>query len=256
MDKKIKNVAIDAVKKSGKMLLSEYLRFDRHNIRLKSHNELVTKCDLMSEEIILGEIKRNFPLDGIISEERGEIKGVSDLTWILDPIDGTTNFTFHNPLWCISLALAKGQELMLGIIYAPYMDELFVGIKGEGAELNGRTIKVSNIKDGKILNTFCHGKELKDIKKALNYCSKQKLAHIDCRQMGTAAIELAYVAAGRVESFVAPGDKIWDVAAGVLLVEEAGGKISDFKGKSWQFNSPNIVASNGLVHTSILKAMK
>jgi myo-inositol-1(or 4)-monophosphatase len=256
MDKKIKNVAIDAVKKSGKMLLEEYLKFDRHDSRLKAHNELVTKCDLRSEEIILGEIRRSFPLDGIISEERGTVKGVNNLTWILDPIDGTTNFSFHNPLWCISLALAKEEGLILGIIYAPYMDELFVGIKGEGALLNGRPIKVSNIKDGKILNTFCHGREKNDIKKALKYYSKQKLADKDCRQMGTAALELAYVAAGRVESFVAPGDKIWDVAAGVLLVEEAGGKLTDFNGKPWRFDSPDIVASNGLIHKDILKALK
>jgi len=255
MNKKIKNIAINAVKKSGKMLLKEYSKFDRQSIKLKPNNEILTKCDLQSEEIILGEIKRNFPLDGIISEERGAIKGVSDLTWILDPIDGTTNFTFHNPLWCISLALAKGDELILGLIYAPFIDELFMAVKGDGAKLNGRPIKVSDLKDGKVLNTYCHGREIKDIKKALKYCAKQKTSYKDCRQMGSAAIELAYVAAGRVESFVAPGDKLWDVAAGVLLVKEAGGQVTDFKGKTWQFNSSDIVASNGLVHKDILKAL-
>jgi myo-inositol-1(or 4)-monophosphatase len=254
MDKYLK-IALNAVKKSGAMLAKEYGNFNRHDIRLKSHHEIVTRFDLLSEEVIINELRRNFPAHGIVSEEKGEIKGYGGLTWYIDPIDGTTNFAMHNPLWCVSLALAEAGELVLGIIYAPIMDELFVAVKNGGAELNGQKIKVSNIKEGKVLNTYCHGKKLAHIKKAIAYYRKQKLAEFDCRQLGSAALELAYVACGRVESFLAPGANDWDVAAGVVIVREAGGKVTDFANRPWQLGRGDIAASNGLVHGQILKAV-
>jgi myo-inositol-1(or 4)-monophosphatase len=250
------SIAIDAVLKSGRMLKKEFANFDRSSITLKSHNEILTKCDLMSEEIILNEIRKNFLMDGILSEEHGIVEGRTQFQWILDPIDGTTNFSMHNPLWSISLALARDNELVLGMIYAPMMDELYLAEKDNGAKMNGKKIKVSKIDDGKILNTYCHGKSLKDVRRAIRYYTKQKSAEIDCRQLGSAALELAYVAAGRVESIVIPGTNDWDVAAGVLLVREAGGKVTDFNGKKWELGTRDILASNGKVHTDILKILK
>lgn len=251
-----KKIAINAVKKSGKMLLDEYKNFNRAGIKLKSRYEIVTKFDLMSEEIIIKEIKKNFPAHGILSEEVGALKGVSDYLWIIDPIDGTTNFSMHNPLWSISLALTDGDEIILGIVYAPFLNELFIAESGSGAYLNDKKIKVSGVKDEKVLNTFCHGNKISDIKKAIAYYRKQKLAELDCRQMGSAAIELAYVACGRTESFVAPGARDWDVAAGVLLVREAGGRVTDFKNRPWRIGNGDIAASNGLIHEEILRVTK
>jgi len=292
MNNQIKKIAIAAVKKSGKMLLREYKNFDRGAIKLKSHHEIVTRADLMSEEIIIKEIKKNFPNHRILSEEMGEEGHDSEYLWVIDPIDGTTNFSIHNPLWSISLAVAhlspqppllnrrggdelpsylggvgggidrRGEaskasrgEVIFGVIYAPMLDELYVAELGKGAKLNNKKITVSNIKTGKVLNTFCHGSKTADIKKALAYYRKQKLAELDCRQMGSAAIELAYVACGRVESFVAPGANDWDVAAGALLVCEAGGIVTDFFGQDWKLGSGDIAASNGKVHREVLRVI-
>jgi myo-inositol-1(or 4)-monophosphatase len=222
---------------------------------LKTHQEIVTRADLLSEEIIINEIRRNFPAHCIMSEERGFCRGSEQFTWYIDPIDGTTNFSINSPLWCISLAVAKEGELAIGVIYAPLLDEMYVAVKDRGAELNGKKILVSAVKSGKVLNTFCHGKNLKDIKSAIAYYRKQKLQEFDCRQMGSAAIEMAFVAAGRVESFLAPGACDWDVAAGTLIVREAGGKVTDFKNRPWRLGGGDIAASNGLVHGQILRAV-
>ncbi|MCK4553998.1 inositol monophosphatase [Candidatus Parcubacteria bacterium] len=264
--KDIKKVATAAVKKFGKILIREYQNFDRATIKLKSHHEILTRNDLLSEEIIIKEINNNFPNHKILSEEMGEVGCDSEYLWIIDPIDGTTNFSMHNPLWSISLAVAKANidtkcpighlvsmDIILGVIYAPVLDELYIAELGKGASLNGKKIHVSNIKKGKVLNTFCHGTKPRDIKKALAYYRRQKLAELDCRQMGSAAIELAYVACGRVESFVAPGSNDWDVAAGVLLVQEAGGMVTDFSGRDWRLGVGDIAASNGKVHRDILR---
>ncbi len=255
MSDQIKKIALSAVELSGRMLKKEYARFNRLDVMLKSHHEILTKADLLSQEIIISEIKKYFPGHGIVSEERPREKNTAEYTWYIDPIDGTTNFSMHNPLWSISMALAKQGELIFGLIYAPMLEETYSAETGQGAELNGRKIHVSSISQGKVLNTFCHGTKDVYIKKALAYWRKQKLNELDCRQMGSAAIELAYVATGRVESFVAPGTNDWDVAAGVLLVREAGGKVTDFKGRDWRLGEPNIAASNGKVHTQILKAV-
>lgn len=255
MDTKFKKIAVEAVKESGKILVGEYEIFDRQNVMMKSKHEIVTKMDLLSEEIIIKKIIKNFSTHGIVSEERGEIRGVSDYVWYIDPIDGTTNFSIHNPLWSISLALACENNIILGVVYVPVLGELFTAEVGGGAWLNGRKLVVSEINQGKTINTFCHSSQNKDIKQALSYCRKQKLNGFDCRQLGSAAVELAYVAAGRVESIFIPGAHSWDIAAGVLLVNEAGGKVTDVNGRPWHLQSNGVIASNGKVHRQILAAL-
>ena len=255
MISQIKKVALAAVRQAGQMLIREYEKFNRAEVMLKSHHEILTKADLMSQEIIINELKKYFPAYGIVSEERPAEKIYSEYVWYLDPIDGTTNFSMHNPLWSISLALAKNDELVFGLVNAPRLEEVYTATIGQGAELNGKKMSVSKIFQGKVLNTFCHGPKDADIKKALAYWRRQKLNELDCRQMGSGAIELAYVASGRVESFLASGTHDWDVAAGVLLVREAGGKVTDFDGRDWRLGEPNIAASNGKVHRQILKAI-
>ncbi|MBA3047336.1 inositol monophosphatase [Patescibacteria group bacterium] len=256
MDNKIKKTAIAAAKKAGKFALGEYKNFDRRTIKLKTRHDIVTKADLASEKIIINTIKKNFPEHRILSEEAGQTKNKSDYLWIIDPIDGTTNFSMHNPLWSISIALAFKQEIVLGVIYAPCPDELFIAEKGKGVKLNNKKIKVSKVKAGKVLNAFCHSSRKKDIQKAIKYFSYQKLHGLDCRQMGSAAIELAYIACGRIESIVIPGANSWDVAAGALMVREAGGIVTDFSGNPWKIDSADIAASNGLAHKDILNIIK
>jgi myo-inositol-1(or 4)-monophosphatase len=262
----IKKVAISAARQAGKILLHEYVNFDRKNVSFKSKHEIVTRADLLSEEAIIKEIRKHFPSHAILSEEAGYFKAMSEDApkWIIDPLDGTTNFSMHNPLWCVSIAVGINMppyrsyehgEIVLGAVYAPVLGELYFAQKGMGATLDGQAIEVSDVSDGKPLNTFCHGKDEKDIKRAVEYYRRQKLEGFDCRQLGTAAIELAYVAAGRIESTLIPGANIWDIAAGALLVREAGGKVTDLKGIDWNTGSRDILATNGRVHRTILKVI-
>ncbi len=253
--KKIKKVAMDAIKKAGKYAMHEYKKFDRKNVRLKHHREILTDIDLGSEKIIIKEIKKNFPEHNVLSEEAGFNKKKSDYLWIIDPIDGTTNFSIHNPMWAISIGVAYKDKIVLGFIYAPALDEIYFAEINKGAYLNNKKLKVSGDNKGKIVNTFCHSRSDKDTKKAVKYYSYQKLHGFDCRQLGSAALELAYVAGGRVESIAIPGANSWDVSAGVLLVREAGGKVTDFLGKKWSIKSKDILASNGKVHSNILKVL-
>lgn len=249
--------AVAAAQNAGKMLLKEYENFDRSQVSFKSAHEILTKADLKSEEAIIKEIQKSFPFHGLLSEEKGAIN-LKDkrFHWIIDPLDGTTNFSIRNPLWSISIAGVDPEgTIVLGLVYAPVLDEMYIAIKGQGAELNGKKIRVSETAKGGELHTFCHGKKEKDIKKALEYYRKQKLGGFDCRQLGSAALELAYVAAGRIESITIPGANSWDVAAGALLAEEAGGIVTDFKGHDWNLKSPDILASNGKGHRQLLRVM-
>jgi len=257
---KILQLAIELSGKAGKELLKQFNNFDRSSVRLKSKHEIVTQSDIISEDIIIKGIKKRFPDHTILSEESGLIKSKGEYMWIVDPLDGTTNFSIHNPLFATSIGVVHNGELVVGVVYAPFLNELYFAVKGAGSFFVGndfgKRMYVSKIKDGKVLNTFCHGSRHQDIKKALHYYNQQKLNKLDCRQLGSAAIELAYVAMGRTESITIPGANIWDVAAGVILVREAGGRVTDFSNQEWQLQNGDILASNGLIHTSILKALK
>jgi len=250
---KIKKIAFVAVKKAGQFALKKYYTFNRSDAKLKAHKELLTEVDLRSEKIIISEIKKNFSDHHILSEESGDNKSKSDYSWIIDPIDGTTNFTMHNPLWAISVALAYKNEIILGFVYAPFLNEMYIAEKGRGAFLNNKKINVSKVKSGKILNTFCSGREPKNIEKAVKFFCYQKSHGGTSYLLGSAALDLAYVACGRMESAFIPGAHAWDVAAGILLVREAGGKVTDFNGQQWSFKSEDMLATNGKVHSVLQK---
>lgn len=212
-DKKIKGVAVQAAKKAGKILYGRFNKFDRGNIKLKSSHEMLTKSDLISNKEIIKIIRRNFPDHEILSEEGGGGKEKSDYLWVVDPLDGTTNFSMHNPLWAVSIGVAYKKKIILGVIFAPCLNEIYLVEINKGAYRNGKKIKVSGIDKRKVLNTFCHGNGDKNIKRAVKYYSRQKLSNFDCRQLGSASLELAFVACGRTESIVIPGNRSWDVAA-------------------------------------------
>src|SRR6056297_2515756 len=244
INNKIKKVAKQATLEAGEELLKRYKKFNRKETELKSTHEILTKADLAAEKIILKHLKQNFPDHKILSEEAGETKNKSDYLWVVDPLDGTTNFSMHNPIWGVSIGLFYKNEVQLGLIYAPFLNELYIAEKGKGAKLNNKKIKVSNTKEGKVIHAFCHSNKQKDIKKAISYYKKQKLSNLDCRQLGSASLELAYIACGRIESITIPGANSWDVAAGALLVKEAGGKVTNFNNKNWNLKSQDLIASN------------
>ncbi len=255
-NKKIKKIAIEAASLASDFLKKEYEKFNRSEVIMKSKHEIVTRLDIKSEKIIINKIKSEFPNHQILSEECGDNKKNSEYLWIIDPIDGTTNFSIHNPLWSISIALAYKNKIILGLILAPILNELYIAEINKGAFINGKKIKTPKINKGKIINTFCHGSKKEDIERSIKYYTKQKINNLDCRQLGSAAIELAYVAMGRVDSIVIPGANSWDVAAGALIANEAGAKVTDFYGKKWNLKSVDILASNKSIHQQLIKTIK
>ncbi len=249
----MKQFAIQTAKKAGKLILDHFNKLSKNDVTYKSSHELVTKFDFESEKLIISEIQKKYPAHTIISEEAGELPKHSDYTWIIDPLDGSTNFKIGSPFWAVSIGLVYKGKIILGIIYAPAMKELYVAEKGEGAFLNSVKLHVSNQSDfTNAINTYCHGSDKNDIVKAVEIYNHLKFHSRDCRQLGSAALELGFVAAGRTESINIPGAHKWDVAAGVLLVREAGGRVTDFMGKDWDLGSKDIVATNGLIHERLL----
>jgi myo-inositol-1(or 4)-monophosphatase len=222
----------------------------------------VTEADTISERRIISAVKKNFPDHRILSEESGDSAVSSDYIWIVDPLDGTTNFSMSNPLWSISIGVTYKREPLLGVIYAPFVGEIYLAEREKGVKIyspsltKGRKMSVSSMKAEEALHAFCHGHDQESLRRALKYYNHQKEHGFDCRQLGSAAIELSYVAAGRIDSITIPGTNPWDVAAGALMVREAGGKVTDFRNKRWTLDSKDIVASNGKVHENIIDSLK
>lgn len=251
----MKQTAIKAAKAAGKILMKNF-HSDR-KISFKDQHEIVTKQDYNAEKEIVRVLKKEFPDHGILSEEGGGQKRESDYLWVVDPLDGTTNYSIKHPLFAVSISLFYKNEVVLGVVFTPYSNELFVAEKGKGAFLGQKRLKVSNRRSiKKSLLTFCHGHKLEDIRRVTKLYQKLKLTGYDLRQLGSASLELGFVADGRTESIVIPGAHSWDVAAGVLLVREAGGKVTDFRGLEWNLKSRDMVASNGKIHSGLLKIVK
>lgn len=242
-------------RKAGDELLKNF--HQKRKFTLKSKHEIVTQADILAEKIILSKIRKKYPGHQILSEEAGLKKTKSDYLWIVDPLDGTTNFSFGNPLFSTCIALAYQSKVILGVIYVPYMKEMYSAELGRGATLNNKRIKVSTENDIKqSFITFCHGSKQKYVKEILKIYSHLKLNYFDTRQLGSAGVELGFLAAGRTDIYLSPGSKSWDVAAGTLIVREAGGKVTDFDGKHWTIASEDILATNSKLHSKILKVLK
>lgn len=253
----MKQTAIKAAKETGELLLKKFQSLKSGDIQFKDKHEIVTTEDLRAEKKIVRILKKKFPNHSILSEEGGGKKKKSDYLWVIDPLDGTTNYSIGSPLFAVSISLFYKKKVILGVVFTPLTKELFVAEKNRGAYLNGKRIKVSKKKTlAKSLLTFCHGHKLRDIKRVTRIYQKFKLAGQDLRQLGAASLELGFVADGRTEAIIIPGAHQWDVAAGVLLVREANGRVTDFKGKEWNLNSKDMVATNGRIHKEILKALK
>ena len=253
-----KQIAIKAAKKAGKMLMKKFITHNRANVRLKSKHEIVTPADLASEKIILSAIKKHFPEHNILSEEVGKTGNQkSDYLWLIDPLDGTTNFSMGNPLFSIAIALAENNQIILGLIYVPFLDELYLAEKNKPATLNNKKIKVSS--EHKIADaflTFCHGNTQPAMQQAINIYKKLKLQARDLRQIGSASIEMAWVARAKTEAIIIPGVPPWDVAAGSLLVRQVGGICTDLNGREWNLNSHGIIASNKRISDCLIRIVK
>jgi myo-inositol-1(or 4)-monophosphatase len=223
------------------------------DVALKGDKDLVTEVDRESERLVVSHILGNFPEHNIIAEEGEYVQGSSPFRWIIDPLDGTTNFAHGFPWFCVSIGLESAGELVTGVIYNPMHDELFTATRGGGAFLNGSRLHVSCRSPlcNTLLGTgFPYDCASDPANNFGNFISFQKAAR-GIRRAGAAALDLAYVAAGRLDGFWELKLKPWDVAAGVLLVREAGGTVTTFDGSAYDIFNGRIVASNGLIHNEM-----
>jgi len=247
--------ACHIARKAGAILLDNFTR--KHRITYKGEINLITEADHLSEDFLVGAIKGEYPTHAILTEERGNLAQDSDFRWIIDPLDGTTNYAHGYPVFSISIALEIKKEVTLGVIYQPLFEELFTAQKGKGAHLNGRALAVSptaKLSESLLATGFPY--DIRESKENnLNYFVHLAKKAQAIRRAGSAALDLAYVAAGRFDGFWELKLMPWDTAAGILLVQEAGGKVTDMRGDAYTLTSPHIVATNGKIHEEMLKAL-
>lgn len=239
-------------RKAGRTLMKH---FRRDWPLLKERNtpkEAATRYDKEVDSLIVAEIKRHYPRHSLLTEESGLLQGDPDWLWIVDSLDGTGNFANFNPLFSVCIALMHRSELLLGTVYAPAIDEFYFAEKGQGAYLNGVKIQVSDVSDlGQSYILYCEGGE-KDRGRTGELLHRVYPHVTDIRKLGSAGLETAWVAAGKREAYFTTRIEPWDVAPGVLLVQEAGGKVTDFQGKPWQPRTGDLLFSNGKLHEKTL----
>ncbi len=247
------DVAMSVAKEAGALLLKY---FGRVEVSYKEDRSIVTEADIKAEELIRSRIRERFPDHAIVGEEMGG-EGLGSLyVWSIDPLDGTTNFVVRNPFFAVSIALTYQAEPLLGVVYYPFADELFRAVKGGGAHLNDSSISVSMRNLDSSVLTFCNNRDVDSVNRMVEIFGRLKPVNNKFRQMGAGSLELSYVACARVEAFMMVGVNPWDVAAGAVLVKEAGGMVTDFEGKEYDLNSKDILATNGLVHEDLLRLVR
>lgn len=218
-------------------------------------NDLVTQADFASDKAIRSIIKSDFPDHGIVSEESDEKISTSEYKWIIDPIDGTVNFANAIPICCVSIGLQYKEEMLMGAVYNPIMNEFYFAEKGKGATLNGEKISVSDkteVMTSCLVTGFPYT-YLDQPNGPLEVFSKLIRKGVPVRRLGSAAIDLCWVAAGRFDGFYEHYLHPWDSAAGFLIVEEAGGKVTNLKGEKYSPYKPGIIATNGKIHEELVK---
>jgi myo-inositol-1(or 4)-monophosphatase len=252
------NFAIETVRDAGQILLEKFGR--KINVSKKGDINLVTEADLASEELIIERIKSYYPKHSILAEEAGNavvIGGENKWKWVIDPLDGTTNFAHGYPCFCVTMALEHDAEIVIGVTFDPTRDEMFAAERGRGATLNGKPIRVSETEDlseALIVTGFPY-----DFKRRADFArhlTEFLLQSRGVRRDGSAAIDMAYVACGRFDGFWEEGLNPWDMAAGLLLIEEAGGQVTGYDNSRFSIYRPPIAASNGLIHAQMLNVLK
>lgn len=253
------NVMLRAAEKAAKSLIRDFGEVEQLQVSRKGPGDFVSAADLRSEEILFEELSKARPDFGFLMEERGKVGGKnSESRWIVDPLDGTTNFLHGVPHWNITIALEEKGEIVAGIVYAPVIDEMFRAEKGNGAFMRNKRLRVS----GRTVMTdavFLTGEPRRtpaDQSTFFSEYSSVQRAGPSLRRFGSAALDLAYVAAGRAEGFWERNLNPWDVAAGSLIIKEAGGIVSDIDGHASPVQTGNIVAGNAALHDELKKLLK
>lgn len=248
------NFAIETAREAGQILLEKFGR----NIKIskKGDIDLVTEADLASEKLIVEKIKSYYPKHSILAEESGANDVVSEFKWIIDPLDGTTNYAHGYPCFCVTIALEHQGKIVIGVTYDPTRNELFSAERGQGANLNGRKISVSEtekLNDALLVTGFPYNFAQKA--NFGQHLTNFLLTARGVRRDGSAAIDMAYVACGRFDGFWEEGLNPWDMAAGVLLIEEAGGQLSTYQNTPFDLYNPPVCGSNGLIHAEMINVL-
>jgi len=245
-------ISAEIAREAGALLAKFFER--RIGYELKGEYDLVTEADRASEQLVIDRLRAHFPTHSIVAEEGGGHAGTSDYCWYVDPLDGTTNFAHGFPMYNVTMALEQAGQLVAGVIFDPERNEMFSSERGSGAYLNNRRIRVSRVsrvEDALVATGFPSKKRHQDINVHFYY----QLAMIThgVRRAGSAALDLAYVASGRLDGFWEFGLNPWDMAAGVLLIQEAGGQCSDMQGGPVSLRGPHLLADNGAIHAGMLE---
>jgi len=251
------NIAIRAAHKAGDFIVRKINKLPDLKVEVKALNDFVSEVDRQAEGLIIEELLKAFPRHGILAEESGVIDGQEEYRWIIDPLDGTTNYLHGFPHYAVSIACEHEGRLIHAAIYDPFKQELFAASRGDGATLNNRRIRVGSLKtaQGALFATgfpFRHPEQLDDFLKTFSaFFSKAS----DVRRAGSAALDLAYVAAGRLDGYWESDLEAWDIAAGALIVREAGGLVTDFKGDTNYLDNGQVVAANPRLIGDLLRTL-
>ncbi|MBI4289260.1 MAG: inositol monophosphatase [Chloroflexi bacterium] len=249
------DIAIEATKAAGEIVMDHFSR-EKH-VHVKGQGNLVTDADLLSEKLILERLRSEFPDFGITSEESDRVPSQNGYTWLVDPLDGTNNYSFGIPFFTVNIALAQGDRMLLGLTFDPLRHELFHAIAGEGAFLNGQRISVSPRTDPKTaLIGFDIGYEMGKGQETLEIAGALRPSVFSYRVLGSGAMALAYVACGRLDIYMHRRLYPWDIAAGRLLIEEAGGMATDWQGKPLAQEGREIVAGNKAIHRFVMETVR
>ena len=252
------NIAVRAARKAGSIINRAALGSEGLKVKAKQANDFVTQVDQAAEEAIIGIVRHAYPEHGILAEESGRSEGAAEYVWIIDPLDGTTNFIHGFPQYCVSLGVQHRGALAHAVVYDPLKNELFTASQGRGAFLNDRRIRVSKclrLQDA-LVGTGFPFRELTRIDLYIGQLKKLMSGSSGVRRAGAAALDLAYVACGRLDAFWELGLSPWDMAAGALLIQEAGGLVGDLGGEGGYLERGEIVAASPKIFPALLQTLK
>lgn len=251
-------IAKRAALSASRILLRHFDNLERLSVTAKQRNDFVSEADVQAEQEIIQTLRKTYPNHGILAEESGEQHGHDDYQWVIDPLDGTTNFLHGIPHFAISIGFRHKNRLEAGLVYDPIRQEMFTASRGAGAQMNDRRMRVSNIPqmENALLGTGFPFRHPQHQPAYLNFFGSLFGKCVEVRRAGAASLDLAYVASGRLDGYWEFGLKEWDIAAGALLVQEAGGLVSDFVGGNDFMKSGNIVAGNPKLFKALLQEMR
>ena len=253
------NVMVKVCRKASKIIIRDFGEIENLQVSVKGPGDFVTASDKKVEKIIIEELQKARPNYSVLSEEIGEIKNNEEFKWIIDPIDGTANFLHGIPHFAISIGLEHNKEIICGIIYDPIKDEMFTAEKGNGSYINNQRMRVSSrqkLKDCIIFTDGPENKNLNDESLMEVYKKISSKVDIPIRKLGCGSLDMAYVAAGRCDGFWSKNLNYWDIAAGIILVKEAGGFVTDYSGEAKYIENKTILVTNSKISNEMLEILK